>query len=59
VKKVGEKAKELFLKDNIPTIYGLILCGSADFKHELKEANSFDKKLKEKVIALVDVSYGG
>ncbi len=38
---------------------GIILAGSADFKYELKESNFLDKKLSERVLAVVDVSYGG
>lgn len=60
VKKVSEKAKETFLnKDNISTVKGLILAGCADFKRELSETQFLDKNLKEKIMALVDVSYGG
>lgn len=59
VKKVSEKAKETFLKDNLPLIKGLVLAGSADFKRELSESQFLEKNLKEIVMALVDVSYGG
>lgn len=59
VKKVSEKAKETFLKDNLSLVSGLILAGSADFKRELSETSVLEKSLKEKIIGIVDVSYGG
>lgn len=43
VKKVSEKAKETFLKDNLPLIKGLVLAGSADFKRELSESQFLEK----------------
>jgi peptide chain release factor subunit 1 len=40
-------------------VKGLILAGSADFKRELSETQFLEKTLKDKIMALVDVSYGG
>jgi peptide chain release factor subunit 1 len=37
----------------------LILAGLADFKTELALSDMFDPRLKEKIIKIVDVSYGG
>jgi len=47
------------LKANIPTVKGLVLAGSADFKYELKEATNLSKKLQSIIFSVVDVSYGG
>jgi peptide chain release factor subunit 1 len=35
------------------------LAGSADFKNDLAQSDMFDARLSEKVIKIVDVSYGG
>jgi len=48
-----------FLANDKPTVKGLVMAGSADFKTVLSESDKFDKRLKEIVIASYDVSYGG
>ena len=40
-------------------VFGLILAGCADFKTTLSQYDIFDKRLKEKILKVVDVSYGG
>ena len=35
------------------------MAGSADFKTELSQSDMFDPRLQNKIIKLVDVSYGG
>ena len=37
----------------------MILAGLADFKTELALSDMFDPRLKEKIVKIVDVSYGG
>lgn len=59
VRKVAETACQLFIANDKPTVSGLILAGSADFKTELSQSDMFDPRLQAKVIKLVDVSYGG
>jgi peptide chain release factor subunit 1 len=59
VKKASEAAKQQFIRGNKPTVTGIILAGSANFKEELKKAETFDYRLKKLVLCLVDVSYGG
>jgi len=39
-------------------IKGLILAGSADFKTKLRESQNLDYRLREVVLALIDVGYG-
>lgn len=58
VRKVAEVAAQTFLTNDKPNISGLILAGSADFKNELATSDMFDKRLREKVIKTVDISYG-
>ena len=59
VRKVAETAVTLFIANDKPNISGLILAGSADFKTELSQSDMFDPRLQNKIIKLVDVSYGG
>ncbi|KAJ2824733.1 Electron transfer flavoprotein alpha-subunit [Coemansia erecta] len=59
VRKVAEKATQLFITNNMPNVVGLILAGSAEFKEELEKSAIFDPRLRAKVIHLVDVAYGG
>lgn len=58
VRKVAEVAAQLFLTNDKPNVSGLILAGSADFKKELGSSDMFDKRLREKIIKTVDISYG-
>jgi len=59
VRKVAEVAVTLFIQNDKPSVSGLILAGSADFKTELSQSDMFDARLQAKIIKLVDVSYGG
>jgi len=57
--KVAELATTHFIKDDKPTVTGLILAGSANFKNDLFESDHFDKRLKPIVVKVVDIQYGG
>lgn len=59
VRKVAEVAISYFITNDKPNCAGLILAGSADFKTELSQSDMFDPRLQNKIIKLVDVSYGG
>ncbi|CAG0902283.1 unnamed protein product [Cyprideis torosa] len=59
VRKVAEVATTLFITNDKPNINGLVLAGSADFKHELGQSDMFDPRLQAKIIKVVDISYGG
>ncbi|KAJ2347181.1 Electron transfer flavoprotein alpha-subunit [Coemansia sp. RSA 2618] len=59
VRKVAEKATQLFITNNMPNVAGLILAGSAEFKEELEKSALFDPRLHSKIIQLVTVAYGG
>jgi peptide chain release factor subunit 1 len=58
VRKVAEVATQLFIKDNMPNVTGLVLAGLADFKNDLNNSDMFDPRLKKVVIQVVDCSYG-
>ncbi|PWN21711.1 putative eukaryotic translational release factor 1 [Microstroma glucosiphilum] len=58
-RKVAEHAATHFISDNKCNVAGIVLAGSADFKTELGQSEMFDPRLATKVIATVDVSYGG
>jgi peptide chain release factor subunit 1 len=58
VRKVAEVATQLFIKDNMPNVTGLILAGLADFKNDLNNSDMFDPRLKKIVVQVVDTCYG-
>jgi len=49
----------MFITDNKINVAGLVLAGSAEFKNDLNNSDLFDQLLKEKVLATVDIAYGG
>ena len=59
IRKVCELANRTFLKDNRVTVTGLILAGSANMKDLVDKSEILDKRIKEKIISRVDISYGG
>jgi len=58
VRKVAEIATQTFITNDRPNVAGLVLAGSADFKTKLGQSGLFDPRLAEKVVKVVDVSYG-
>jgi peptide chain release factor subunit 1 len=58
VRKVAETATQLFISADKPTVKGIVLAGSADFKSELQKSDIFDPRLASIVVKVVDVSYG-
>lgn len=59
VRKVGELAVQFFIGGEKVNVSGIVLAGLADFKNELFNSDLLDPRLKEKVVKIVDVSYGG
>eukprot|EP01069_Polyplicarium_translucidae_P012106 Polyplicarium_translucidae@DN474_c0_g1_i1.p1 len=59
VRKVAETAVQMFIAADRPTVTGLVLAGSAEFKNDLAQSDMFDQRLASRVIKIVDVSYGG
>ena len=59
LKKVCEMAVANFITNDLCNVDGLIVAGASFFKDEFLKANFLDKRLKEKVLASVDVAYGG
>lgn len=59
VRKVAESCVQFFITNDRPNITGLILAGLADFKNELYQSDLFDGRLKDIVVKIVDVQYGG
>jgi len=58
LRKVAEICTQLFIRNNVPNVTGLILAGLADFKNELNGSDMFDQRLKRVVVGVVDCSYG-
>lgn len=59
VRKVAEAAAQIFITGNKVNVTGIIFAGSADFKNELLASDILDQRIREKVLKLVDVGYGG
>lgn len=59
ITKIAEMSNQLFIIEEKIDIKGIFIAGSADFKTVLYESNLFDKRLKEKVIKVLDIGYGG
>lgn len=59
VRKVAETATQMFIVNDKPTVNGIVLAGSAEFKQKLSQSDLFDQRLAKIVVKMVDVSYGG
>ncbi|GMM49933.1 translation termination factor eRF1 [Starmerella bacillaris] len=59
VRKVAEVAVQCFITNDKVNVNGLVLAGSADFKNILSGSDLFDLRLQQKIVQIVDVSYGG
>uniref|UniRef100_A0A914QU80 Eukaryotic peptide chain release factor subunit 1 n=1 Tax=Panagrolaimus davidi TaxID=227884 RepID=A0A914QU80_9BILA len=59
LRKISELAVEFFIFNDKVTVEELVLAGSANFKNELAQSDLFDRRLKSKIIKIVDISYGG
>jgi peptide chain release factor subunit 1 len=59
VRKVAELSVQFFITNDKANVSGLIVAGSADFKSELSASDMFDPRLRNIILKIVDVSYGG
>jgi len=59
VVKIAELSNSLYLTNDKINVSGLILAGSADFKNVLSANDVFDARLQCKILAIVDIAYGG
>lgn len=59
IRKCAELATHMFIQNDKPTVSGLVLAGSAEFKTKLSTSDMFDPRLANIVVKIVDVSYGG
>ena len=59
MKKVCEKAKEIFIKNDKPTVEGLIMAGAAEFKEVISKSATLDPRLQNIILGIIDVQYGG
>jgi peptide chain release factor subunit 1 len=59
LRKAAEVCGQMFLSNDKVNVSGLILAGLADFKNELATTDMLDQRLQQKIIKVVDVSYGG
>ncbi|XP_055334035.1 eukaryotic peptide chain release factor subunit 1-like isoform X2 [Paramacrobiotus metropolitanus] len=59
VRKVAEAAVTCFIAYDRVNVAGLVLAGSADFKKELEQPDIWDQRLQDKIVKIVEISYGG
>ena len=60
LKKIAEISLQHFIPDGQkPTIQGLIIGGSSEFKNELNSSELLDERLRIKLYQVIDLSYGG
>lgn len=59
LRKVAELSTQYFITEDRCNVKGIVLAGSADFKSDLSKSDMFDARLQSRVIAIVDIAYGG
>lgn len=60
LKKIAEISCQHFIPDGqTPSIQGLIIGGSSEFKNEFNSSELLDERLKTKLFQVIDLSYGG
>ena len=60
LKKIAEISCQHFIPDGqTPSIQGLIIGGSSEFKNEFNSSELLDERLRSKIFQVVDLSYGG
>ncbi|KAJ2813255.1 translation termination factor eRF1 [Coemansia furcata] len=59
IRKVSEEAVNAFIANDKVTETGIVVAGSAEFKHELQKSDLLDPRIKARIVDTVDVSYGG
>jgi len=60
LKKVAELSTQHFIPDGQkPSVQGLIIGGSSEFKNELNSSQLLDERLRVKIYQVIDLSYGG
>jgi peptide chain release factor subunit 1 len=59
LRKVAELCVQFFITNDKVNVTGIIFAGLADFKNELATSDLLDSRIKERILKIVDVSYGG
>ncbi|KAH0795689.1 eukaryotic peptide chain release factor subunit 1-2 [Histomonas meleagridis] len=61
VRKVAETATTVFIDPQTaePIVTGLILSGAADFKNQLSQSDILDPRLRNIILGIYDICYGG
>ena len=57
VKKMTEKLTQHFIQNDSPSVEGIILAGSAEFKEDLNDSNFLDIGLRKKILKVVTVEH--
>jgi peptide chain release factor subunit 1 len=59
IRKVAEAATKHFITNDVPNVKGIIFAGAAQFKDKIQNSDLLDQRIKNIIIASVDISYGG
>uniref|UniRef100_A0A6T7R9P8 eRF1/Pelota-like N-terminal domain-containing protein n=1 Tax=Hanusia phi TaxID=3032 RepID=A0A6T7R9P8_9CRYP len=60
IRKICELSNQYYIGDcQKNSIEGLIIAGPADLKNDLISSELFDSRLREKLLSIIDISYGG
>merc|ERR1712087_63933 len=59
LRKVSEAATKYFISGDAPTISGIIVAGTAEFKTDLISSSLLDARLQSIVVTTLDIAYGG
>lgn len=59
VRKVCEHCVQFFITDERVNVAGIVFAGSAELKEEVYGSDMLDPRIKNAVVKIVDVSYGG
>lgn len=59
VKKIAEMTKNIFITDLKVNVKNIIIAGNADFKNKLFESDVLDDRIKNAILKVIDISYGG
>ena len=58
LRKISEKATDLFITNNVLNVRAIIIAGSANLKTDLNKSDLFDPRIKVAVAKMIDIQYG-
>ena len=58
ITKVAEICNRVYIHDNKLNVIGVIFAGKADIKNKIAQSELLDKKIRDKILSVIDISYG-